>query len=324
MSWQTLQAWKPPRLLSWIPATLTTTTFLPTMRLETAANWSCRSRTRSPTPTASSIPVRESPDVLAAHASQTRLELASKAGVLDLGVDLAETIKARNSLEKMIAHQVAALHSLVMNAVARANDLTKLHKSFPGHKTYSIEANRNAATAARLVATIADAYVALDRVRRGGRQTIKVIQQVAVGAGGQAVVAGSVKGGGRGKTQVGGGPKNDQWTPCGAASWPRLAQEWQHSGKPRQRSPLWRSHAIGSAMQRPGYAEWSLQDARRPINRPEDRSRLGCCLRLPHETRAQEPCGHSTTPRDQGDPGNTSRANAFAATKGSHVMPIAS
>jgi hypothetical protein len=145
--------------------------------------------------------VRESPDVLAAHASRTRLELASKAGVLDLGVDLAETIKARNSLEKMIAHQLAALHSLAMNAAARANDLTKLHKSFPGEHAYSIEANRNAATAGRLVTTIIDGYAALDRVRRGGRQTIKVIQQVAVAPGGKAVVAGSMKTGGRRRKQ---------------------------------------------------------------------------------------------------------------------------
>jgi hypothetical protein len=74
--------------------------------------------------------VRESPDVLTARASRTRLELASKAGVLDLGVDLAQTIKARNSFEKMIAHQLAALHCLAMNAVARGDDLTKLHKRF--------------------------------------------------------------------------------------------------------------------------------------------------------------------------------------------------
>jgi hypothetical protein len=140
--------------------------------------------------------VRESPDVLTARASRTRLELASKAGVLDLGVDLAQTIKARNSFEKMIAHQLAALHCLAMNAVARADDLTKLHKSFPGDQTYSIEANRNATTAARLVTTMIDGYVALDRVRRGGRQTIKVIQQVAVSNGGRAAVAGSVKTGG--------------------------------------------------------------------------------------------------------------------------------
>jgi hypothetical protein len=142
--------------------------------------------------------VRESPDVLTAYASRARLELASRAGVLELGVDLAQTLKARNSFEKMIAHQLAALHSLAMNAVARADDLTKLHKSFPGEPAYSIEANRNATTAARLVATMIDGYATLDRVRRGGRQTVKVIHQhVMVGDGGQAVVAGAVKAGGR-------------------------------------------------------------------------------------------------------------------------------
>jgi hypothetical protein len=140
--------------------------------------------------------VRESPDVLTARASRARLELASRAGVLDLGVDLAQTIKARNSLEKMLAHQLAALHGLSMTAAARAHDLMRQHKTF-GDPASSIEAARNANTAARLMAAFQDGFVALDRVRRGGRQTIKVIQQVAVGQGGRAVVAGSVKTGGR-------------------------------------------------------------------------------------------------------------------------------
>jgi hypothetical protein len=44
-----------------------------------------------------------------------------------------------------------------------------------------------------------DGLLALDRIRRGGKQTVKVVHQhVAVGPGGQAVVAaGGVKGGGR-------------------------------------------------------------------------------------------------------------------------------
>jgi hypothetical protein len=140
--------------------------------------------------------VRESPDVLTARASRARLELASKAGVLELGVDLAETIKARNSLERMLAHQLAALHGLSMTAAARAHDLMRQHKTF-GDPASSIEAARNANTAARLMAAFQDGFVALDRVRRGGRQTIKVIQQVAVAPGGKAVVAGSIKTGGR-------------------------------------------------------------------------------------------------------------------------------
>ena len=61
----------------------------------------------------------------------------------------------------------------------------------------SVEASRLANAAARLMAAFQDGFTALDRVRRGGRQTVKVVQQhVAVGPGGQAVVTGSLKGGG--------------------------------------------------------------------------------------------------------------------------------
>jgi hypothetical protein len=48
-----------------------------------------------------------------AEASRQRLQLASKAGALVAAVDAAETIKPRNSLERMAAHQLAALHNAV-------------------------------------------------------------------------------------------------------------------------------------------------------------------------------------------------------------------
>ncbi len=60
-----------------------------------------------------------------------------------------------------------------------------------------------------------DGLLAFDRIRRGGKQTVKVVhvhQHVAVKDGGQAVIAGgNVKGGGRKRgefprsTRVGGG-----------------------------------------------------------------------------------------------------------------------
>jgi hypothetical protein len=145
--------------------------------------------------------LRESPDMLNATASRERLELAGGTGALTMGVDAAESIKARNSLEKMLAHEMAAAHSLAMRFGARASDLVNRLEFAPAHhnQAMSVEACRLANASARMMSSFQDALVTLERVRRGGRQTVKVVHQtVAVGPGGQAVVAaGAVKGGGR-------------------------------------------------------------------------------------------------------------------------------
>jgi hypothetical protein len=154
----------------------------------------------------------QSPDALNAEASRQRLHLAEKAGALTLGVDAAQTIKARNSLERMLAQQLGALHSLAMQHAGQARTLLRGDLTM-GAQVASIEAARNANAAAKLMAAFQTGYIALDRVRRGGRQTVKVIyQQVAVNDGGQAVVAGSIKTRGpRKKTplgRTGGGRRN--------------------------------------------------------------------------------------------------------------------
>src|SRR3954447_1911795 len=61
---------------------------------------------------------------------------------------------------------------------------------------HSIEAARLANASARMMGAFQDGLLALDRIRRGGKQTVQVVHQyVAVGPGGQAVVAaGGVKG----------------------------------------------------------------------------------------------------------------------------------
>jgi hypothetical protein len=150
----------------------------------------------------SSIPgvvdtVRESPDMLAATASRDRLELTGN--TLTMAVDAAESIKPRNSLEKMLAHELAAAHRLAMHMAEQAARLVDRHETWgkinPAH---SIEACRLANASARMMGAFQDGLLALDRIRRGGKQTVTVVHQnVAVGPGGQAVVAATVKGGGR-------------------------------------------------------------------------------------------------------------------------------
>jgi threonine/homoserine efflux transporter RhtA len=56
------------------------------------------------------------------------MELADKADALTLGVDAAATIQAENSLEKMLAHQMAAAHTAAMEAQANALDLMQRFK----------------------------------------------------------------------------------------------------------------------------------------------------------------------------------------------------
>jgi hypothetical protein len=60
------------------------------------------------------------------------------------------------------------------------------------------DAARTAVAGARLVEAFDRGALALDRLRRGGRQTV-VVQHVAVSDGGQAVVAGAVAAGAKGE-----------------------------------------------------------------------------------------------------------------------------
>jgi hypothetical protein len=157
--------------------------------------------------------LRQSPDMLNALASRERLELASLVGmgastdVLTLAVDAADTIGARNSLEKMLAHEMATAHTLAMKFSERAGGLLTRHGLLPKDQAALVEASRAANTAARLMGVFQDGLLTLDRLRRGGKQTVKVVhvhQHVAVQDGGQAVVAGTMKGG---RKRAGGGPK---------------------------------------------------------------------------------------------------------------------
>jgi len=147
--------------------------------------------------------LRESLGMLSAGASRERLELTGNA--LTLAVDTAESIQPKNSIEKMLAHQLAGAHRLAMLMVDQAATNIEAY----GHsrqQMQSVEAARLTNSAARMMEAFQSGMLALDRIRRGGKQTVKVIHQhVAVAPGGQAVVAGGgVRTGGntkRGRTR---------------------------------------------------------------------------------------------------------------------------
>ena len=122
----------------------------------------------------------EKPDQAAVDASVKRIDYLLAAGVLETGLDAAESIQPQNSLERMLAHQMATCHDMVMKFTVRS-----LEQSDP------VEQARLANVADRFMRTYQGGLLALHKIRSGGKQTV-VVQHVNVSEGGQAVVAGQV------------------------------------------------------------------------------------------------------------------------------------
>jgi hypothetical protein len=117
-------------------------------------------------------------------ASLDRLALVENTGYQDLCLDAADTIGAENSLEKMLAHQMAVCHAEGMKLVTKAG---KVRDVVVAHKMLS--------TATRFMDIYLKAFEVIYRVKRGNRQTVTVKHQyVTVGEGGQAVIAESIGG----------------------------------------------------------------------------------------------------------------------------------
>ncbi len=127
--------------------------------------------------------------MLAADASLARLGLARDADVLAMAVELAEDSSAA---EKALAHELAAAHRLAMGLLTTAsNELHKHQVAAHLNPTALLEATRSANAGARVMASVAQGALTLDRLRNGNRQVVTV-QHVTVTEGGQAVVAGTV------------------------------------------------------------------------------------------------------------------------------------
>jgi hypothetical protein len=135
----------------------------------------------------------DEPTVIAVDASEHRAHAAIQAGVLSAALDAAVSVGARNSLEKMIAHQVAAAHHAGMELLGRVADH---YPPFP-----PVEHARLTNAAARLFEVAQGGCLTLQRMKTGGKQTV-VVQHVNVEQGGQAVVAGRLEGGRRRRGKV--------------------------------------------------------------------------------------------------------------------------
>jgi hypothetical protein len=109
---------------------------------------------------------------------------------------VADSIRAQDSLEKMLVHEMAVLHRGMMKAATRMNEelYAAAGRDEARREAANVRACRLAGAISRLSATYQQGLLTLQRKRTGGNQhvTVKqhIHQQVNVTEGGQAVVAG--------------------------------------------------------------------------------------------------------------------------------------
>ncbi len=137
-------------------------------------------------------PLSEAPDQAAVQASLDRTNLTGKADCAGMALDAANSIGATNSLERMLAHQMAACHKVAFELIQEAGSVKLMDSNLT-----SIIQTRKINAASRMMQTFQQGMVALQKVRTGGKQTM-VVQHVNVNDGGQAIVAGGNNGGGGG------------------------------------------------------------------------------------------------------------------------------
>jgi hypothetical protein len=115
--------------------------------------------------------VRE-PDLTAAHASRDRLRLADEAGCFDLAADMGESVRARDSAEKALLHQMAAAHATALRVLGRVRaelDGPARVSRATGQNLSNAEVSRLANAAARLMQAYQQGFLALHKGRSGNR-----------------------------------------------------------------------------------------------------------------------------------------------------------
>ena len=136
----------------------------------------------------------KAPNSVSAGASVERLRLLDNLGSLQMAVDAAETIDAKNSLEKMLAHQMTACHVMSMSLIGKAVKSTQNYtKYYPYPDVDKVVRLINAS--ARLMDTFQRGLATIAKIRTGGRQKVTV-EHVHVNEGGQAIVGNVNQGGG--------------------------------------------------------------------------------------------------------------------------------
>jgi hypothetical protein len=150
----------------------------------------------------------DNPTYVTADASRSRLDLAQQAGSLEGALDAAETIEARDSLERMLAHQLATAHTAAMKLSAEMNkqiDHALRTRGEGENERAILNATRLAGAVGRIMSSYQQGMLTVQRLRSGGKQVVTV-QHVSINEGAQALVAGNMRaGGGGGRRGHGGG-----------------------------------------------------------------------------------------------------------------------
>lgn len=140
------------------------------------------------------------PGLRACDARAELIELANDARVAELAVEAAHSGGACNSVERMLLHQMAlgykscfGLERQLQAALSKASadDAANLRAYPPCYGNVARDGGYQ------------QGAMTLQRLRSGGQQTV-VVQHVQVSEGGQAIVAGEIKAGGRRKRAEGG------------------------------------------------------------------------------------------------------------------------
>jgi hypothetical protein len=125
-------------------------------------------------------------DMVTIDASQERLALTEKVNVTTLALDIAQTIQATNSAEKMLAAQLAGAHALAMELLGQSRQLLRRFET-AGSVALSVESARLANAATRMMDSYQGGLATIARLRGGGQQVVVVkhVQQISAG---QAVI----------------------------------------------------------------------------------------------------------------------------------------
>jgi hypothetical protein len=113
--------------------------------------------------------VLEYPNSIAVEASQRRMELAVQAEALERALDAAVAGDARNSIERMLFHQMATAHVHAMKCFEMSMGF-----NLPSNGLLTVEQVRLLNAAARLMDVYQNGVVVHHRLRTGGKQTVTV------------------------------------------------------------------------------------------------------------------------------------------------------
>ena len=114
------------------------------------------------------------PNLLDVEVTIQRTQLADRAGVFEMAIEASESVRAKNSIQRMQAHQLALAHKYAMDLMADASN-----QRDPIIKVKLINCS------ARLMEAYSKGALALQRLQQGVNQIVQV-QHVQVN--GQAVI----------------------------------------------------------------------------------------------------------------------------------------